>query len=143
MEVYLGRELRDNEVTHHLDCNPLNNLLSNLIVLENSMHMRLHAWINRGSPIHENYKFGENVLDRYKNVKTINTYCKVCELTLQEKQEHYCSEKCRALDKRRVEWPSKEVLTGELENNSYCALGRKYGVSDNAVRKWARHYGIL
>jgi transposase-like protein len=23
---------------------------------------------------------------------------------------------------------------------SYCAVGRKYGVSDNAVRKWLRWY---
>jgi transposase-like protein len=23
---------------------------------------------------------------------------------------------------------------------SYCAVGRKYGVSDNAVRKWIRMY---
>jgi transposase-like protein len=23
---------------------------------------------------------------------------------------------------------------------SYCAVGRKYGVSDNAIRKWLRWY---
>jgi transposase-like protein len=28
----------------------------------------------------------------------------------------------------------------ELEATSYCAVGRKYGVSDNAVRKWVRFY---
>ena len=26
---------------------------------------------------------------------------------------------------------------------SWCAIGRKYGVSDNAVRKWARSYDII
>ena len=28
----------------------------------------------------------------------------------------------------------------EIEETSYCAVGRKYGVSDNAVRKWFRFY---
>ena len=28
----------------------------------------------------------------------------------------------------------------EIEATSYLAVGRKYGVSDNAVRKWIRVY---
>jgi transposase-like protein len=31
-------------------------------------------------------------------------------------------------------------LIAEIEVTSYLAVGRKYGVSDNAVRKWARFY---
>jgi len=30
-----------------------------------------------------------------------------------------------------------------LETMSWCAIGRKYDVSDSAIRKWARKYGIL
>ena len=32
------------------------------------------------------------------------------------------------------------VLLQELEATSYSAVGRKYGVSDNAIRKWVRAY---
>jgi len=28
----------------------------------------------------------------------------------------------------------------EIKTTSYCAVGRKYGVSDNAVRKWVKFY---
>jgi transposase-like protein len=28
----------------------------------------------------------------------------------------------------------------EIAETSYLAVGRKYGVSDNAVRKWVRFY---
>ena len=28
----------------------------------------------------------------------------------------------------------------EIEATSYLAVGRKYGVSDNAIRKWVRAY---
>lgn len=54
-----------------------------------------------------------------------------------------CSRKADKLYQRKVERPSKETLSEEIENNSWLALGRKYGVSDNAVRKWAKGYGLL
>ena len=44
---------------------------------------------------------------------------------------------------RKAERPSKESLESMLLNTSYCAIGRKFGVSDNAIRKWAKSYGIL
>jgi transposase-like protein len=31
-------------------------------------------------------------------------------------------------------------LLAELEATSYVAVGRKYGVSDNAIRKWVGAY---
>lgn len=30
----------------------------------------------------------------------------------------------------------------EIAETSYLAVGRKYGVSDNAVRKWVRWYEL-
>lgn len=41
---------------------------------------------------------------------------------------------------RKVERPPYEKLIAEIEATSYLAVGRKYGVSDNAVRKWVRFY---
>lgn len=41
---------------------------------------------------------------------------------------------------RKVERPPYEQLLEEIEATSYVAVGRKYGVSDNAVRKWVRSY---
>jgi len=42
--------------------------------------------------------------------------------------------------KRKVERPSLEQLREELKIMSFCAVGRKYGVSDNAIRKWIKQY---
>jgi transposase-like protein len=39
-----------------------------------------------------------------------------------------------------VERPSNEQLTVDVHSMSLVAVGRKYGVSDNAVRKWIRWY---
>jgi transposase-like protein len=39
-----------------------------------------------------------------------------------------------------VERPPYERLMAEIAETSVLAVGRKYGVSDNAVRKWIRWY---
>lgn len=41
---------------------------------------------------------------------------------------------------RKVDRPPYEQLIEEIEATSYLAVGRKYDVSDNAVRKWVRWY---
>ena len=46
----------------------------------------------------------------------------------------------RARRTRRVERPPYEQLVAEVAATSWSAVGRKYGVSDNAVRKWVRAY---
>ena len=38
------------------------------------------------------------------------------------------------------ERPPYEQLVAEVAATSWCAVGRKYGVSDNAIRKWVRAY---
>ncbi len=45
-----------------------------------------------------------------------------------------------ALNQRKVERPPLEQLLKEIELTNYCAVGRKYGVSDNAIRKWIKTY---
>jgi hypothetical protein len=67
-------------------------------------------------------------------------------------QQRYCSQACGTRwDRsklrgrpnpadRRVERPPYEQLLAEIDAHGYCWVGRKYGVSDNAVRKWVRFY---
>jgi len=48
VEQQLGRKLKKNEVVHHIDGNKQNNVLTNLIVLSNTDHMKLHGLLRRG-----------------------------------------------------------------------------------------------
>lgn len=41
---------------------------------------------------------------------------------------------------RRVERPPYPELIAEIEEYGYVATGRRYGVSDNAIRKWVKFY---
>ena len=45
-----------------------------------------------------------------------------------------------APERRKVERPSYEQLMADVASMSFVAIGRKYGISDNAVRKWIRWY---
>jgi transposase-like protein len=63
--------------------------------------------------------------------------------------QRYCSRACAGrwprtseshLHLRRVERPPYEQLLAEVEALGWSAVGRKYGVSDNAIRKWMRAY---
>jgi hypothetical protein len=63
--------------------------------------------------------------------------------------QRYCSQICGTPSKgshaprpeiRKVTRPSYDVLIRETQELGFSAVGRKYGVSDNAVRKWIRWY---
>ena len=49
---------------------------------------------------------------------------------------------CKSKKERKAERPCKEVLFNEIKASSFSAVGRKYGVSDNTIRKWCKAYGL-
>jgi predicted RNA-binding Zn-ribbon protein involved in translation (DUF1610 family) len=59
--------------------------------------------------------------------------------TTKEKREYVPRFNFRKVKNR----PSKEELKKMIETNSYCALGRKFSVSDNTIRDWAKQYQLL
>lgn len=49
----------------------------------------------------------------------------------------------RAFKQRKVvNRPSKEVLLSEIKEYSFYFLGKKYGVTDNTIRKWCKSYKL-
>lgn len=68
----------------------------------------------------------------------------------QRGSQRYCSRECGMRhntgrgrphpETRKVPRPSYEELRADLASMSFLAVGRKYGVSDNAIRKWVRWY---
>ena len=69
--------------------------------------------------------------------------CLNCGVLITKGTKTKLCQKCSSLTRRKVVRPSKEELTILLRSNNYSALGRKFGVSDNAVRKWAKNYGLI
>jgi len=77
--------------------------------------------------------------------------CERCgrSFTPKYRDNRYCSRDCgqrsprsavpRPLS-RKTERPPHEQLLDEIKRLGFCGVGRKYGVSDNAIRKWVRTY---
>lgn len=56
------------------------------------------------------------------------------------KGSEYCK-KCDAINQRKVkDRPSLEQLLIDIKDKNYVLTGKKYGVSDNAIRKWIKKY---
>jgi hypothetical protein len=89
-----------------------------------------------------------------RNVRLLDDrVCKACGRDFRPRyvEQRYCSLPCGQRhdrshlrvprpDTRKVSRPTYEQLRTDLSQMSWVAVGRKYGVSDNAVRKWMRWY---
>lgn len=78
---------------------------------------------------------------RFKDIKPFHTLkCEFCkkEYSTKDPTSKYCSEKCFRMGSRKVLRPTKRVLEKLLKKNSFLAVGRLYGVSDNTIRKWLK-----
>lgn len=135
-EEKLGRELRPEEVVHHNDRNRYNNSFDNLMVFKTSAD-------------HTAYHMGRDIIldgDVYvavgKCTRKNGDYKNKCPYCGRLKS--YTSKMC--LDCYNKEQasniPPKEELREHFKDKSMCAIGRIYNVSDNAVRKWCKKYGL-
>lgn len=51
-------------------------------------------------------------------------------------------ERLRAFSQRKVERPSKEKLNELIKNKPFTEIAKEYGVSDKAIVKWCKVYGL-
>ena len=49
---------------------------------------------------------------------------------------------CEKKRQRRTEWPTREELKQMIRTTSFLEIGRKFGVSDNSIRKWCINYNL-
>lgn len=130
-EDFMRRPLRSGEVVHHLDLCRDNNHPSNLLVLENSQHSKLHGWIGKGMP-------------GIASPPIPGNYCKLCNRPLARDQSAFCSSNCEQTGRgQKSSKPPKEKLLELQKTHSREGIGREYGVSGNAVKKWEKSYGIF
>jgi 5-methylcytosine-specific restriction endonuclease McrA len=63
-----------------------------------------------------------------------------CEVSKRAKRCYVCHNKRPKNNRKVPNRPSLEQLEKDLETMSYVAVGKKYGVSDNCIRKWLKAY---
>lgn len=76
--------------------------------------------------------------------KRVCKYCKKdFEYKYYNKSQVFCCKDCYTLGMRKVERPSKEDLAKMIENMTWTAIAKQYGVGRKAVKEWAIKYGII
>ena len=81
-------------------------------------------------------KLSDIELGEYLKVKRDGKRCKKCNT---ECTGNMCIN-CKSKENRKVERPPYDQLMEELESSTFVGVGKKYGVSDNAIRKWVKFY---
>lgn len=171
-EDNIGRQLRRYEVVHHLDQDKENNSPNNLLILSSNEHSRIHKWLEGLVISYNELGLlrREKKSNRCKNcTKPTNigkVYCSaVCSEDYNGVEQEYTeigerlrelsisgytdssefialTEKAHSSKTKSLNKPDRETLLKEVEIIPFTELGKKYGVSDNGVRKWCKNYGI-
>ena len=133
-EEMLGRSLKDDEVVHHKDENRANNSYNNLLVFHNKAnHTRFHQLHCPNEEL-EQLEDGSYICNNSKII------CPICG-KLKDRKAKLCLE-CSQVMQRTVCRPSRSELKQLIRTKSFIDIGKQYGVSDNAIRKWCDYEGL-
>ena len=104
-------------------------------------HRELHAGLIKNDEVENIYVMRwKKIIENFDNELTEKKYyCKNCGKERNKNLRNTICSVCSNRKRRKVkDRPSKEQLLKEIEETNYCIVGRKYDVSDNAIRKWIK-----
>jgi very-short-patch-repair endonuclease len=78
----------------------------------------------------------------YVKKEKVCYFCNKCGFKLYSKSMSGLCSKCSNQSRRKVKRPSREELEILIRTRSFTAISKMFGVSDNAIRKWAKYYDL-
>jgi hypothetical protein len=138
-EEALGRNLKDTEVVHHIDNDRANNSPSNLAIFASlADHARFHS--SRNPVVLVDAEGVNHCVEKPKSASghILNNKCIDCSKPTGGKR---CPA-CYRINSRKVDRPAKKELDKLVKKLPMTRIGKMFGVSDNAVRKWIKAYEL-
>jgi len=145
---------------HHINGDHSDNRLENLQLLCPNCHTQTDTYARQNKNVSKNQfnitKRVKEILDNEKtsfiekpterNIKYVQDkeikYCQVCGKEIIGDGEKYCSHECSEKARRKFEATPEQLIEDFKLIKSYSGVGRKYGVSDNAIKKRCIKFGI-
>ena len=140
MEKKLCRPLKKSECVHHVDKNKMNYHIDNLICFRsNSDHIAFHG----GRKILFDDDGIAYCLDEsYQKEKLRYKFCPICS-NLMASSSKICIHCYKSAKAEYSARPDKKELLGLVKSgHTLIMIGKKFGVSSTAVKKWIKYYNI-
>ena len=134
-EKKLKRPLKDAECVHHIDKNKFNNEVDNLLVFHSKSD---HTAFHHGRPIYcvQDVWFADMSGQKEYEI------CPICHSNKKDRYAKMCVN-CYLKEKsEKSNMPKKEILAKLIIKHPMTEIARMFEVSDNAVRRWCRKYGL-
>lgn len=75
-----------------------------------------------------------------KKHQAVDKYCPICKTKIT--RHGYMCRRCANISQYKTSRPDKESLLEQIVSSSFTAVAKKYGVSDKAIVKWCKSYGL-
>lgn len=85
---------------------------------------------------------GYNILTGGQKIRAIPKYCSVCGKQITGKGTTGKCFECHQKESRVAERPTPAELEDLLKQYNFVKVGKMFGVSDTAIRKWCKGYGM-
>ena len=118
-------------------CDLLERKYENAITILEMLYFKSH--ISPSLYQYKNRKIGQKEL---KELPVI--ICPICGIEFHPlyTNQKYCSQKCSHIEQQRTNRPDRETFKNEIRSTSFLQLSKKYSVSDKAISKWCKSYGL-
>lgn len=120
-------------------CTSISSVIYNLgIVDTQSNRLKIKDIIEKNNLNLKDIELKKNLtLEKSKDIKNIRPKL-ICEICGQETKKKNICITCSKFKQRKVERPTHDQLLIDIKELGYSGTGRKYGVSDNSIRKWIK-----
>ena len=119
----------------HIDGDTDNNEFTNLRWVCPNCDRQLSTYANRNRK-----RSSSRPLTPIEDRKSGKNICPYCGHE-KEARADFCVD-CYNKFQRKVERPSRAILKKDIRSKSFRELSQKYGVSDTAIKKWCKSYGL-
>lgn len=123
----------------HINGNHSDNRFNNLRILCPNCHRQTPTYAGKNTAYLTETDINERILISESKKK----YCITCNIEIWG--DKYCSNCYHTIGAKNMQWvdrPTIEQLLIDLEIDTYKNVGKKYGVSDNTIRKWIKSVDI-